>query len=83
MGVIGGAVGLLAGVGITVAFAMSFGGRSFGLPDIPLWPAAWQAVRPSLLVGGLGLLLAPLISAAAAYWPARAILHGRAVETLR
>ncbi len=82
MGVVGGLVGLVAGVGLTVIFAVSYGGSAWGYPDLPLWPAALQAAGPALLVGLVGVLAAPVIAALAAWLPARGILRETPVETL-
>jgi putative ABC transport system permease protein len=67
----GALIGLLIGLGNGLIFVLAYGGKSFGVTNLPLGEAAWQALQPALLTGSLGLLLAPLVSAAAAYWPAR------------
>ena len=83
MGVIGGGVGLIAGVGLVLVFVAINGGNMWGLSDLSLWPSAWASLRPALLNGFLGLITAPLICAGAAWLPARSILHGSAVETMQ
>ena len=82
IGLVGGGLGLVAGSGISVIYAVATGGKSMGISDFPLWEAAWQATHPALLVGLLGLVTAPLICAGAAWLPVRSILRGSAVETL-
>ena len=82
IGLVGSLVGLAAGVGITIIFAVAYGGRPWGLVDLDLWKAAWQSARGALTVGAFGLFAAPLISAGAAWLPARRVLRGSAIETL-
>ncbi|MBN1430692.1 MAG: hypothetical protein JXB07_20140 [Anaerolineae bacterium] len=82
MGLIGGAVGLAAGVGIILVIVLVYGGNAWGAPDLDLWDMAWRSVRPALTSGVIGLVAAPIISAAAATFPARSILRGSAIETL-
>jgi len=67
MGVVGGALGLIVGVGIAAILPLTYGGNGFGLPDLDLWGAAAHAAQPALLNGLIGLLAAPLICAGAAY----------------
>ncbi len=83
MGLIGGGLGLMAGAGITVILAVTYGGNAWGIPDLPLWPAAWRSVQPASLNGLVGLFSAPFICATAAWLPVRAILRGAAIETLQ
>ncbi len=75
-------VGLAAGVGITAIVVLVYGGNAWGAPDLGLWSAAWRSARPALVTGLIGLVAAPLVSAAAACFPARSILRGSAIETL-
>jgi putative ABC transport system permease protein len=82
MGVIGGALGLIAGAGLTVIFVTVNGGNSMGVYDLPLWASAGRSVQPALLIGLVGLILAPMIAAAAAWLPTRSILHGSPVQIL-
>ncbi|MCP4535739.1 MAG: FtsX-like permease family protein [Chloroflexi bacterium] len=82
MGFIGGVVGLVAGVGITVIFATTYGGNAWGVPDLNVWDAAWEAARSALSVGLFGLIAAPFISAWAARLPARSILRGPAIRMI-
>ncbi|MCP5101622.1 MAG: FtsX-like permease family protein, partial [Chloroflexi bacterium] len=82
MGLIGGLIGLFTGVGLTIIFALSMGGQLYGIVDLPLYRAAWQGAQPAVITGILGLILAPLISMGAAWFPARSIVRGTAVDTL-
>jgi putative ABC transport system permease protein len=82
MGLVGGLVGVLAGVGITAILAVTYGGSSWGIFDLDLWPAAWRSVQPALQNGVVGLVLAPFVCAAAAWLPARSLLRGSAIETM-
>jgi putative ABC transport system permease protein len=59
IGVLGGALGLLIGVGIAIILPLTYGGNGFGLPDLDLWGAAAHAAQPALLNGLVGLLAAP------------------------
>jgi putative ABC transport system permease protein len=81
MGLIGAALGVLAGVGVTVIFVLVVGGQGVGL-SLPLWPTAWLSVQSALITGIVGLIAAPFIAAGAAWLPARSILRGAPVETL-
>jgi putative ABC transport system permease protein len=82
MGLVGGGLGLVGGVGVTVILAVVYGGNAWGYPDLDLWPAAGRSIQPALLNGLVGLAAAPFICAGAAWLPARSILRGSAVETL-
>jgi len=81
MGLIGAALGVLAGAGVTVIFVLVFGAKGVGI-SLPLWPTAWLSVQPALVTGIAGLIAAPFIAAGAAWLPARSILRGAPVETL-
>ncbi|MEE8392010.1 MAG: adenylate/guanylate cyclase domain-containing protein, partial [Anaerolineae bacterium] len=83
MGFIGGILGLVAGAGVSIIFAVTYGGNAWGVPDLNVWDAAWEATQPALLVGLFGLIAAPLISAGAAWLPARSILRGSPIETMQ
>jgi putative ABC transport system permease protein len=83
MGLIGGGLGLVAGLGLVLIFVAVNGGNMWGLSDLPLWSSAWTSIRPAILNGLIGLVAAPLICAGAAWLPARAILRGSAIETLQ
>ncbi|MCB9445594.1 MAG: FtsX-like permease family protein, partial [Ardenticatenaceae bacterium] len=82
MGLIGGLVGLAAGLGLAFIFGLSYGGISFGLVDLPLWEAVWEIAPTAVNSGIAGMIIAPLVAAAAAYWPSRSVLRGTAMETL-
>ena len=82
MGLIAGALGLVAGGGVCMLFALSYGGASYGLPDLPLWQSAWEATRPALSTGLLGFVVTPLLAAASAWLPARAIVRGTPIESM-
>ena len=82
MGLIGGGMGLVAGAGVVVILAVTYGGNGWGIPDLDLWRAAWRSVQPALFNGLVGLIAAPFISAGAAWLPVRALLRGSAIETM-
>ena len=82
MGLIGGGLGLVAGAGVVVILAVTYGGNGWGIPDLDLWGAACRSVQPALFNGLVGLVAAPFICAGAAWLPVRAILRGTAIETL-
>ncbi|MBN1485339.1 MAG: ABC transporter permease [Chloroflexia bacterium] len=75
MGLLGGLLGLLAGLGLTAIFVLVQGGHMYGLQDLALGPAIGQSLGPALGSGLLGLLAAPLVSAAAAGLAVRATLR--------
>lgn len=81
MGVIGGLFGLVAGLGVVAVFVLTYGGNSFGL-TFPLWPTALEAMQPPLLTGVIGLLIAPVISALAAWLAARPILQQNTITAV-
>jgi len=69
-------------VGVGMIFGLSFGGVTFGLPNLPLWWAAGQTVLPALRNGWAGLIAAPLLAALAAYPAVRSVVRGPAIATL-
>jgi putative ABC transport system permease protein len=79
LGVIGGALGLVVGVGVVAVIVVTYGGNSWGVPDLDLWGAAWRSVQPALLNGLFGFFAAPFICAAAAWLPARSFVRGSAI----
>jgi putative ABC transport system permease protein len=79
MGGLGGALGLVVGVGVIVVIVVTYGGNSWGVPDLDLWGAAWRSVQPALFNGLVGLFAAPLICAGAAWLPARSFVRGSAI----
>jgi ABC-type antimicrobial peptide transport system permease subunit len=83
MGAVGGALGLIGGAGIIIILATVYGGNAWGVPDLDLWEAAWQAVQPGIMNGLVGLVVAPFICAGAALWPMRIILRGLAIASLQ
>lgn len=82
MGVIGGLGGLVAGVGGVVILAVTYGGNAWGVPNLDLWRAACRSALPSLLSGLAGLIVAPIVCAAAAWLPARAFLRESPLKAL-
>lgn len=83
IGVVGGVLGMMAGIGITAIIATVYGGNAWGVPEMDLWMEAWNAVRPALTLGLVGLVAAPFICAGAAWLPARGILQSPIVDGLR
>ncbi len=75
MGVVGGGMGLVVGVGVVLVIVLTYGGNSWGAPNLDLWGAAWRSAQPALVNGLFGLLTAPLICAGAAWLPVRAFLR--------
>jgi putative ABC transport system permease protein len=82
IGLTGALVGVLAGLGLTVISPLAYGGNAFGLIDFDPYASAITAVGPTLTVALVGLISTPLISALAAWLPARAALRGMPIETL-
>ena len=82
MGLVAGVIGLAAGLGCVIVIAVAYGGNGWGVPDLDLWAAAGRAVRAALPVGLVGLAGSPVICAAAAAVPARALLSGSPIEVL-
>lgn len=83
MGLIGAGLGVVVGVGLGGIWALAYGGLSFSVADLPLWPGAAQTVLPALRSGWAGIVAAPLLATAAAYPIVRSILRGPAVATLQ
>lgn len=82
MGLLGGLFGVIAGMGAVAIVVTTFGGRSWGVGDLDLWPAVGRALLPTLLNGVVGLLFAPAISALAAWLPLSGLLRGTPVRLL-
>jgi len=82
MGVVGGGLGLVVGVGVVVIITVTYGGSSWGVPDLDVWGAAWRSAQPALVNGLFGLLAAPFICAGAAWLLVRSLLRGSAAEAL-
>lgn len=66
---------------MTIIFVVTYGGNGVGIQDLALWATALDVIQPTLIVGLVGLFVAPLISAVAAWLPTREILRGATVET--
>ena len=81
-GLLGTVLGGIAGLGLGGIFALAYGGITFGLVDLSLWQTAGETVLPALRSGWLGLVLAPLLAAGAAFPAVRFILRGSAIETM-
>lgn len=81
MGLIGGAVGFAAGIGVVVIVVLTYGLTSFGV-ERDLYETAVACVESTLLTGIVGMLAAPLIAAAAAWLPARRVLQEKPVTSL-
>jgi putative ABC transport system permease protein len=82
IGLIGGGLGLLSGTGLVIIMVMVMGGNGWGVRALPLWPSAWASIQPGLLNGLVGLVLAPLICAGAAWLPLGSILRPSVITTL-
>jgi putative ABC transport system permease protein len=83
MGILGGVLGLIAGIGTTFIMATVYGGNAWGVPEMDLWSAGWYAVQPALVNGLIGLVAAPFICVGAAWLPARSILSRSIIDALR
>ncbi len=70
MGVVGGVVGVLAGLGLIVIIVMTYGFNSFGI-QLDLWQTALSAMQTALLTAVVGLIASPLIAGLAAWFPAQ------------
>jgi ABC-type antimicrobial peptide transport system permease subunit/class 3 adenylate cyclase len=81
-GLLGTLLGAIAGVGLSSIFALAYGGITFGLVDLPIWQAAGETVLPALRSGWLGLAMAPLLAAGAAFPAVRNVLRGSAIGTM-
>ena len=81
-GLTGGVLGLAAGVGATMVFALVVGGSQFGITDLPLWPSAWESGLAAAQTGVIGVLGGALLSPLAAWVAARPALRRSPVEIL-
>ena len=81
-GLLGAGVGILVGAGVVAIYIVVSGGSAFGYPDFPVWEVALASIRPALTRGILAMAVSPLLTALAAWLPARAALSGSVVETL-
>ncbi len=66
-GLLGSALGLIAGLGVSAIFILAHGGNNWGYPDIDLWLATWHSWRPALYSGLWGLAAAPLLAGLSAW----------------
>ena len=66
-GLLGALLGLLAGWGTIAIYALTYGGVTFGLVDLPLWTAVAEVTWPALRGGLWGLAAAPVLAAVAAF----------------
>jgi class 3 adenylate cyclase len=82
MGVIGGLLGLFAGLGAVVITVVTYGGRSWGITEMDLWAVAGRAMSPAMINGLVGLMVIPLVSGVAAYWPTRMVVQGTPLQTM-
>ncbi|MBN1953408.1 MAG: ABC transporter permease [Anaerolineae bacterium] len=64
---LGALLGLLAGWGTIAIYALTYGGVTFGLVDLPLWTAVAEITWPALRAGLPWLLAAPLLAGLTAY----------------
>ncbi len=83
IGVLGGGLGMAAGIGLVVCLATVYGANAMGVVDYQPWPAALRSILPAVWTGIIAGVASPLVCAVAAYLPARSILRGAAVESLR
>jgi hypothetical protein len=67
IGLVGAGFGIFGGLGSLVILVVAYGGRSWGIQDLDLWGAAWRASFPALINGLIGLIAAPILSAAGAW----------------
>jgi putative ABC transport system permease protein len=82
LGIVGAILGTVAGVGLVLVVVVTNGGAPFGYPDFPAWEAATASARPALERGLLAVAAAPLLTAAAAWLPARRAVRGSVAENL-
>jgi putative ABC transport system permease protein len=82
LGLVGGAVGALAGLGLVVIFILVNGGNMYGLGDLDLAQSIRLSLPAAARAGLVGLVAAPLIAALAAYWPAVHFLRGAVINGL-
>jgi len=70
-GLLGALLGMLAGWGTIAIYALTYGGVTFGLVDLPLWAAVAEVTWPALRGGLPGLAAAPVLAAIAAFFVVR------------
>ncbi len=83
IGLLGGAVGLIAGVGLTAIMCLSLGGIPFGMVELDPWQGLAESIPSALFSGAIGIFSMPFIAAGAAWWPSRSLLRGSAIATMR
>ena len=81
MGLVAGVFGLIAGAGFVVVFVVTYGANSWGI-RFPLWPTAMRMAGTALASGAIGLVVAPIVAALAAWLPARRVLREAAIDLL-
>jgi putative ABC transport system permease protein len=81
IGVVGGVMGVIAGLGVIAIIVLTYGLNSFGV-QADLWAVMLDSVNASWLVVLFGLLVAPLIAMVSAWLPARGILRETPVASL-
>jgi len=77
MAALGAAIGIVAGLGITVIIPTVYGGNGWGIRDLDHWTAAVDGVRAALPIGLFGWLVAVLIGALAGLLTAQGMLRRR------
>lgn len=82
MGILGGLLGLIAGAGVSMIYVLAHGGNVYGLPNLPLWQAAWEATWPALKSGLIACLVIPVVCIGATRISCRRILQGPPRETM-
>lgn len=82
-GLLGAVLGLVAGLGMGVINAVSYGGLRFSIQDLDLWASAWKTVQIILPSGLWGLLFVPILATITAWFPARITLRKKPVDILR
>ena len=81
LGIVGGVVGFLAGIGVLVIIVMTYGLNSIGVAQ-NLWAAALASAQPAVVMGLVGVIVAPVIASLAAWLPARGILREKPVAAV-
>jgi hypothetical protein len=83
LGLVGGILGAGAGLGLIAIFILVNGGNMYGLIDLDLGDSLRQSLPTAVTTALVGLIAAPLITTAAAYWPAAYFLRGTAIDSLK
>jgi hypothetical protein len=82
VGVLGALLGGLAGVGMAMSGALTYGAVTFGLTDANLRLEALRLIGPTLRSGWWALLATPLLAFLVAYPVARQAVRGAVIEVL-